>query len=541
MAMHSREPTPEQQPLLSHHADPPPLEERPGDDADPPPTPLPIQQLLLLCGMRLTESILFTVILPFINKMIEGLHMVPKTQVGTYAGVVESLFALAEVSTGLFWGRLSDRIGRKPVLLSGLAGLSIAVMAFGLQRTFVGLVIARSLAGTMNGNIAVIKSSLADSTDDSNKARAFTLLPLCWAVGLMIGPAIGGYTAEPAVQYPHSIFARYAFFSTYPYFIPCLVAGLLNILAVALGALYLEETLPSKVLKAQKRSAGALGADDSLEDQERPDQVVRASALKDLLTRHVVTLLVSFWFMALENSAWMVLVPLFSYTRVEDGGLGLSLAQIGMVLSLNGVVALGVQMVLFPMLHRKLGAVHLHRITRLSSPIAFIGLPIVRAVSLLFTDRAAATSASFIGMVIVVAIKSVANMTSVCMTLLINDSAPNKESVGSLNGLGQSVSSFSRAISPFLVGKLFSISLAAGKSPAASLITRNLVWYYLILVSLIGYSTTWMIHIVKKEPGGQPEYQPLLDGHDRSTDPVAARGEHQRLVPRGDSQPNYGE
>jgi hypothetical protein len=64
----------------------------------------------------------------------------------------------------------------------------------------------------------------------------------------MVGPAIGGYTAEPATQYPHSVFAKYEFFSTYPYFIPCLLAGLLNILAVVLGALYLEEVRLSSVI-----------------------------------------------------------------------------------------------------------------------------------------------------------------------------------------------------------------------------------------------------------------------------------------------------
>ncbi|KAA1135537.1 Beta-1,3-glucuronyltransferase 2 (Glucuronosyltransferase S) [Puccinia graminis f. sp. tritici] len=58
------------------------------------------------------------------------------------------------------------------------------------------------------------------------------------------------------------------------------------------------------------------------------------------MTHDLVTLLISFGFMALENSAWMAIVPLFSYSRVEDGGLGLTLDQISLTLSSNGVIAL---------------------------------------------------------------------------------------------------------------------------------------------------------------------------------------------------------
>lgn len=493
--------------------------------------------------MRLTEPVSFTVIFPFINKMVEDLDIVARTEVGTYAGLIESLFALAQFSTVLFWGRLSDRIGRKPVLLSGLMGLSLGIIAFGLQRTFIGLVLARSFAGAMNGNIAVVKSSLAEITDDSNKARAFPLLPLCWALGLMIGPTIGGYTAEAARQYPHSIFNKYTFFSTYPYFIPCFLAGLLNLVALVLGALFLEETLPSKTSKAQKRSSVGFDDENGVENRERFDPVERSPALLDLLTRHVVTLLVSFAFMALENSAWMAIIPLFSYTRVENGGLGLSLDQIGMTLSSNGVVALVVQSIIFPILHRRLGAVHLHRITRLTSPIAFIGLPMVRTISCLFPDRSMATSVSIIGIIIVIAIKGIGNMTIVCMTLLINDSAPNHAALGSLNGLGQSVASFSRAISPFVVGKLFSVSLAAGKTPHPLFFQKDLIWYYLTLVSLVGYSTTWMINTPQKQPSqGQPERQPLLDSTDDTVSgPTSRRGEQEPLITNPESSvQHYG-
>ncbi|KNZ58649.1 hypothetical protein VP01_1888g3 [Puccinia sorghi] len=557
------------------------------------PTPLPFKQIFVLCVMRLTgqarvvhrhlsvHQVRVTTSNSFLlyfnqGKMVEDLDIVARTEVGTYAGLIESESVCAGTildryvfpppppskKTVLFWGRLSDRIGRKPVLLSGLMGLSLGIIAFGLQRTFIGLVLARSFAGAMNGNIAVVKVyrrslssiSLAEITDDSNKARhshypffslsrAFPLLPLCWALGLMIGPTIGGYTAEAARQYPHSIFNKYTFFSTYPYFIPCFLAGLLNLVALVLGALFLEETLPSKTSKAQKRSSVGFDDENGVENRERFDPVERSPALLDLLTRHVVTLLVSFAFMALENSAWMAIIPLFSYTRVENGGLGLSLDQIGMTLSSNGVVALVVQSIIFPILHRRLGAVHLHRITRLTSPIAFIGLPMVRTISCLFPDRSMATSVSIIGIIIVIAIKGIGNMTIVCMTLLINDSAPNHAALGSLNGLGQSVASFSRAISPFVVGKLFSVSLAAGKTPHPLFFQKDLIWYYLTLVSLVGYSTTWMINTPQKQPPqGQPERQPLLDSTDDTVSgPTSRRGEQEPLITNPESSvQHYG-
>ncbi|KAI9626300.1 hypothetical protein KEM48_010552 [Puccinia striiformis f. sp. tritici PST-130] len=526
------------------------------NDSNRPPTPLPLKQLFVLCVMRLTgPTVSFTVIFPFINKMIEDLNIVPRTQVGTYAGLIEvfisSLFALAQFSTVLFWGRLSDRIGRKPVLLTGLMGLCVGIIAFGLQRTFLGLVIARSFAGAMNGNIAVVKSSLAEITDETNKARAFPLLPLCWAFGLMIGPAIGGYTAEPARQYPNSIFAKYTFFSTYPYFIPCFLAGLLNIFAVVLGILYLEETLPSKLIKAQRRPSEDLN-DDSLEEQERSDSVERAPALKDLLTKHLVIILISFGLMGLENSAWMASshyshtrIPIFTLVKYRRGRWwsridsrsdrhdaqfersGCSCRPECLISDLASSIRSGT---ITPFLSTIIS----HCVYRAANSSSHLSL---------IPDQSSATTASIVGMIIVIAVKSIGNMTIVCMALLINDSAPNHASLGSINGLGQSVSSFARAISPLMVGKLFSITLASAKSPDSSVILKNLIWYYFVIVALIGYSTSWMIEVNKKKPTPHhhPERAPLLSNRDEALpSPIPGRGEQQGLLTNAESATHYG-
>ncbi len=74
--------------------------------------------------MRLAEPISFSIIFPFINDMVYHIHPLPdQASVGFYAGIIESLFSVSQMFTILFWGSLSDRIGRKPVLISGCAVL----------------------------------------------------------------------------------------------------------------------------------------------------------------------------------------------------------------------------------------------------------------------------------------------------------------------------------------------------------------------------------------------------------------------------------
>jgi len=73
--------------------------------------------------------------------------------------------------TTLQWGRLADRIGRKPPLVAGMLGLTAVMVGFGLSTEFVSLVIFRSLQGVFNGNIGITKAVLAEITDSSNSVR----------------------------------------------------------------------------------------------------------------------------------------------------------------------------------------------------------------------------------------------------------------------------------------------------------------------------------------------------------------------------------
>ncbi|CAH7686094.1 major facilitator superfamily domain-containing protein, partial [Phakopsora pachyrhizi] len=453
-------------------------------------TPLPVRQLAILCLMRATEPISFTVIFPFINQMIEDLKIAPDpSQVGFYAGLIESIFALSQFCTALLWGKLSDRVGRKPILSVGLLGLSLGTTLFGFQKTFIGLIISRSFAGALNGNIAIVKTVIAEITDETNQAKAFVLPPLCYAIGLSIGPAIGGYAAKPAEQYPSiELFKRFKIFSDFPYFLPCLIASLLNIFAFFLGFFYLEERQPSET-------------DALLSTNNKKHMGASNQTVKSLMTKPVLRVLLSFSCLSIQNSAWQALVPLFSYTRLEDGGLGLSMHNIGSVLSLGGLIALCLQTGLFPTLQRKFGTLKLYRIVTLGFPISFLILPLIRIVIIRFikTEQSyegAEVQISMIGLVIDLIFKGIANLSIVCIALLISNSAPTQSSLGTLNGIGQSCASLGRTVGPGLTGFLFSSSVRL-KFP--------LIWYILLIIGGFGYWTTWLVKDIQPEWRKKPK------------------------------------
>jgi MFS family permease len=186
-------------------------------------------------------------IFPYAYRMIESFDIANnENQTSMYAGMLITAFAFAEFSTGMLWGRVSDRIGRKPVLIMGLFGTAISMITFGFSKSLPTAIISRALGGLLNGNVGVLQTTVAELvTKKEHQPRAYSIMPFVWCLGSIIGPAMGGALAMPCEAYPW-LFSKGTLFDSYPFLLPNLVSVVVLIFGITTGILFLEETHAEK-------------------------------------------------------------------------------------------------------------------------------------------------------------------------------------------------------------------------------------------------------------------------------------------------------
>src|SRR5258708_6468614 len=139
-------------------------------------------------------------------------------------GLLFSIFSLCQFISTPMIGRLSDKYGRKPLLVISLIGtaLSFFIMAFAPNPTF--LFLARALDGITAGNIPVASAVISDTTSISERAKGFGVIGASFGFGFVFGPAIAALT----VGFSQSL--------------PFIIAGLISTLAIVITGLFLPET-----------------------------------------------------------------------------------------------------------------------------------------------------------------------------------------------------------------------------------------------------------------------------------------------------------
>lgn len=156
-----------------------------------------------------------------------------------FVGLLQTAYSGLQFFAAPVWGRLSDRVGRKPVLLVSVVGFSLAWVAFAWAPTVLWLLAARALAGLFGANISTAQAYMADAFPPERRAKGMGLIGMAFGFGFVLGPLAGAALATDAVV------ATFApgpeAFDTYRRVLPALAAAGLSALAFFTGLVFLRE------------------------------------------------------------------------------------------------------------------------------------------------------------------------------------------------------------------------------------------------------------------------------------------------------------
>lgn len=372
-------------------------------------SPLPKRQMAVLAFIALSEQTALNSIGPYVPEMTSRFPGVDQSQVGMFVGTIASAFALAQCATNFFWGWLSDRIGRKPVILLGTILTAACFVAFGFCKTLWQAIVVQAMMGAVNGNQGVVSTCLGEITDRSNQSKAFTYLPVLYGLGAITGPIVGGLLVSNNDQDDDPTHFRYL--------APNLVSAAILVVDFIVTIIYLDESLedarslpqlgrkivdmfswlwqftsssrPTYLGHHHRFREDADGATDS-DDESDPGYDTRTTSAPllqhrsrgheltpdEIFNRDTLLLLITYLLFALSNISFNSLYPIFAQAP-EPTGRNFTPREIGLSLAFAGAVTILFQVCIFGKLRDRMGNKWSYRAGLFGFVISFILIPFV--------------------------------------------------------------------------------------------------------------------------------------------------------------------
>ncbi|KAL2808840.1 major facilitator superfamily domain-containing protein [Aspergillus granulosus] len=495
-------------------------------------------QLAILTIARLSEPLTQTSLQAYLFYQLRSFDpSLPESTIAKQAGILQGSFTAMQFLTAVFWGRLADTewMGRKRVLLIGLLGTCISCLGFGFSRSFAAAAVFRTLGGALNSNVGVMRTMISEIIEEKKyQSRAFLLLPMCFNIGVIIGPVLGGLLADPLKNYPHlfgpgSIFGGKDgvwWMERWPFALPNLISAIFIFISWASVFLGLDEThefaryrsdwgrklgrrLARLFRRRKYRHYHRISEHpDHDDDDDGRDSLYLAESVtsrsvhstpsrsrhlpsthkrpsfRQIWTRNIVLTLGVQFLLAFHTSAFNSLTFIFlpnprappenqhSFFRF-GGGLGLPSSRVGMATAIIGFIGLPLQIFIYPRIQSRLGTLTSFRTFLPFSPLAYALMPFL----VLIPNKLYLVWPAF---TVVVGLQVVSRTFALpAAVILVNNCVTDASILGTVHGVAQSISSAARTAGPLLGGWGLGLGLE-----------YNLVggvWWALAIEALVGW------------------------------------------------------
>ncbi len=328
-------------------------------------------------------------------------------------GIIAGIYSLMQFIFTPVWGFLSDRYGRKPILVMSLIGsvvsnLLLAFVFSGIILSASILILARAFAGIFAANISAAQAVISDVTTHEDRTKGIGMISAAFALGFVFGPSIGGVLSQ-----------------NFGYSFPVYISAALSLVAALLCIFIFQETLSKEIQlknRLNKRSFNPLNLNLFL------------NALKN---RSYGKYMIIFFVAVFSFSNIFGTFQLFA-ERKE--GLNMNQAEIGYIFSFMGLTGALVQVFLLKLINRKLGE---ENTLILGCFIAIFGLGLI------------GFSSSLIFLLFVIIILSLGNGLNNTVAISMLSQSIGKEEQGSILGINQSLGSLARFLGPVWGGFVY--------------------------------------------------------------------------------------
>ena len=351
----------------------------------------------------------FTIILPLLPFYAERLGASP-----TVVGELVSIYAVCQLIAGPILGQLSDRHGRRPILLVSQAGTLIGFLMLAFARQVWVLFVARAIDGATAGNLTIAQAYISDVTKPEQRARSFALIGIAFGFGFLVGPAIAGFLAR------------------YGYEAPIFAASALSLTSI-LGTFFL---LPRREVIHEHNEAAV---DDPGPGGRRLSLISWGQYGKYFRDRELARLLIQWLLFSFSFSTFISGFALFAERRYVWNGHQVGVREVGYIFAFTGFIGMIMQGAVVGRLVKWLGE---RRVVQLGFITSFLG------------DVAIGLTKTVEQLLWVAALSNIGGAgLRPALTSLISQKA-NKREVGVVIGLTQSLMSIAQITAPIISGIL---------------------------------------------------------------------------------------